>query len=108
MKPMLIAVLATVPVLAQAQERIPAAVSRASHDQCMPACEAENSYAFCAAACGCMVDQMRRHWTMDDLKVRGDRLAADPNSPAIRAEMGRLAAYCAGRTAGSRQRSDAD
>lgn len=101
MKPILVALIATVPMLAQAQERIPETVLAVSYARCMPGCEAERSHAFCAAACSCMVDEMRRHWTMDDLEARGDRLEDDPADHRVRIEMERLAAHCANRTAGT-------
>lgn len=85
------------PVLAQAQETIPDAALKETFDECVPACQERNSYAFCASVCGCVANEMERHWTMADLRARGEMLEEDMGDASVRAEVGRIAEYCASR-----------
>lgn len=89
------AILLALPTLAQAQEKIPDAALREAFDECVPACQEQNSYAFCASACGCVVNEMGSHWTMADFRARGDVLSRDADDAAVRTEVERIADYCA-------------
>ncbi|MEO3432010.1 hypothetical protein [Inquilinus sp. CAU 1745] len=97
MRAIVTAILLTVPLLAHAQERIPDAALKETFDQCVPACQERNSYAFCASVCGCVANEMGRHWTMADLRARGEMLEEDMSDASVRAEVERITEYCASR-----------
>ena len=88
------------PALARAQERIAEPVLRQTYERCLPACQETRSYAFCSDVCACVTNEMSRHWTAAEFRDRGACLGRDAGGSGVRAEVGRIAAFCANRSAG--------
>lgn len=103
MKPMLTALAIATPILSlpalpAAQDRIPDATLRQHNESCIAKCTKTRSYAACASTCGCMTNEMSRHWSARDYDARMRRLSQNANDAAVNGEMGRMAGYCARRS----------
>lgn len=86
----------TIPLAVHA-EPIPDAHLQMSFNECRSACGEQHAAAFCQEVCGCMTGEMSRHWTMSDFGARMERVRENPEDEQVRAEMDRLAKYCASR-----------
>lgn len=96
MKRALATLVLAIPAVGHAQSINDAGLQTTS-DEFVNSCDAVHARGFCNEICGCMTGEMGRHWDEDDFRGRIERLQADAADPDVRAEMDRLAQYCAAR-----------
>ena len=89
-------VLLLIPAAGHAQS-IDDATLQLTFDECVNSCQAAHAGGFCNEICGCMTGEIGRHWDEEDFLGRVERLQADAADPDVRAELDRLAQYCAAR-----------
>ncbi len=85
------------PALALGQDRIPEQTLREHHQACVSECQANRDQDYCTAICGCVMDEVRQHFSAAEFEQRMARLAEDPNDADVHRETEQMAAYCAQR-----------
>jgi hypothetical protein len=61
---------------------------------CVRRCVEKHDQATCQRACGCMSNEMKRHWTQESFDKYAATLEKNPNEPGTRHMLQQLAAYC--------------